>query len=88
MMHRKRRRWRKALRSRHSPALHDPFFAWLHQLSELIVPIDETLDADEPATPADASRLLAQALTLMRRSNRATDFAGNISTHCSAIPMW
>ena len=40
--------------------LHDPFFAWLHELSELIVMIDETLDADEPATarrrpPAGAS---------------------------------
>src|ERR1039457_4123765 len=45
--------------------LHDPFFAWLHELSELIVMIDETLDAEEPATAADAVRLLAQARTLL-----------------------
>ena len=45
--------------------LHDPFFAWLHELSELIVAIDETLDADEAATGADAARLLAQARTLL-----------------------
>jgi hypothetical protein len=45
--------------------LHDPFFAWLHELSELIVMIDETLDADVPATAADAARLLAQARTLL-----------------------
>src|ERR1039458_4939520 len=42
-------------------ALHDPFFAWLHELSELIVMIDETLDADEPANAAEAARLLAPA---------------------------
>src|ERR1035438_7233563 len=48
--------------------LHDPFFAWLHELSELIVMIDETLDAEEPATPADAARLLAQALLLRSRA--------------------
>jgi len=28
--------------------LYDPWFAWLHELSELVVLIDETLDAKEP----------------------------------------
>jgi len=45
--------------------LHDPWFAWLHELSELIVLIDETLDGDEPAGPTEAGRLLAQARTLV-----------------------
>src|SRR5713226_10297151 len=45
--------------------LHDPWFAWLHELSELVVVIDETLDAKEPATPADAKRLIAQARELV-----------------------
>src|SRR6202167_6271217 len=45
--------------------LHDPWFAWLHELSELVVLIDETLDADEPATAADAARLLAQGRILL-----------------------
>ena len=45
--------------------LHDPWFAWLHELSELVVLIDETLDADEPATASDAGRLLAQARILL-----------------------
>jgi hypothetical protein len=45
--------------------LHDPWFAWLHELSELIVLIDETLDGDEPAGPVEAGRLLAQARTLV-----------------------
>jgi hypothetical protein len=45
--------------------LHDPWFAWLHELSELIVLIDETLDGEEPAGPVEAGRLLGQARTLV-----------------------
>ena len=56
--------------------LHDPFFAWLHELSELIVMIDETLDADEPATAADAARLLAQARMLLTPAESGTGFRG------------
>jgi len=54
--------------------LHDPFFAWLHELSELIVMIDETLDADEPATSADAARLLSQARTLLMPAESGDGF--------------
>src|SRR5277367_897633 len=56
--------------------LHDPFFAWLHELSELIVTIDETLDADDPATAADAARLLAQARTLLLPVESGQGFRG------------
>jgi len=56
--------------------LHDPFFAWLHELSELIVLIDETLDADEPATAAEAARLLAQARTLLSPVESGKGFRG------------
>ena len=45
--------------------LHDPWFAWLHELSELVVLIDETLDADVPPAASDAGRLLAQAKMLL-----------------------
>ena len=54
--------------------LHDPFFAWLHELSELIVLIDETLDAAEPASAADAARLLAQARTLLTPAESGDGF--------------
>lgn len=54
--------------------LHDPFFAWLHELSELIVAIDETLDADEPAGAADAARLLSQARTLLTPTESGEGF--------------
>src|ERR1700733_3666077 len=45
--------------------LYDPWFAWLHELSEFVVLIDETLDADEPPQGIDAERLIAQAWELM-----------------------
>jgi len=39
----------------------DPWFAWLHPVSELIVAIDEALDAKEPLTREAAEMLLKQA---------------------------
>jgi hypothetical protein len=54
--------------------LHDPYFAWLHELSELVVQIDETLDAKEPATPADGGRLLAQARELLAPAEATGNF--------------
>lgn len=56
--------------------LHDPFFAWLHELSELIVLIDETLDAEEAATAADAARLMAQARALLTPAESGNGFRG------------
>jgi hypothetical protein len=54
--------------------LHDPWFAWLHELSELIVLIDENLDADEPVTPSEATRLLAQTRTLLTPAESGNGF--------------
>ena len=45
--------------------LNDPWFAWLHPLSGLVVQIDELLASDE-ATLADAEALLNQARGLIR----------------------
>jgi hypothetical protein len=55
--------------------LHDPFFAWLHELSQFIVLIDETLDFEDPATDADADRLIAQARDLAAPSENGAAFA-------------
>jgi hypothetical protein len=49
-------------------------FAWLHAISELIVRIDEMLDADEPVTRDDAELLLAQVRALLKPSETGTDF--------------
>jgi hypothetical protein len=43
-------------------------FAWLRQISALVVQIDETLDADEPATPDDLQSLLGQTRSLFTSS--------------------
>ena len=60
--------------------LKDPWFDWLHRLSELIVQIDETLDthdSDAPASEADAAALLERAKTLLSPSETGTEFQKN-----------
>ena len=60
--------------------LKDPWFDWLHRLSELIVQIDETLDtrdSETPATEADASALIERAKTLLAPSETGTEFQKN-----------
>jgi hypothetical protein len=54
--------------------LNDPWFSWLHDLSQFIVMVDETLDLEEPATAEDASRLIAQARDLVSPSEGGTGF--------------
>lgn len=49
-------------------------FAWLHAVSELIVRIDELLDADEPATAGDADALFAEARALLKPSETGGEF--------------
>jgi hypothetical protein len=51
--------------------LGDPWFAWLHELSQFIVVIDEKLDADEPATALDADRLTSRARDLIAPNESA-----------------
>jgi hypothetical protein len=55
--------------------LYDPWFAWLHELSEFVVLIDETLDAEEPPTGIEAERLIAQALELLAPRESGRGFA-------------
>jgi hypothetical protein len=55
--------------------LHDPWFAWLHELSKFIVLVDETLDFDDPPKPADADRLIGQARELVTPSENGLPFA-------------
>jgi hypothetical protein len=55
--------------------MHDPWFAWLHELSELVVAIDEALAADEEATVAEAEQLLRQARALLLPDEEGAGFA-------------
>ncbi|HLK70178.1 MAG TPA: hypothetical protein VKU19_42405 [Bryobacteraceae bacterium] len=54
--------------------INDPWFSWLHDLSQFIVLIDETLDLEEPATAADADRLIAKARDLISPSEEGAGF--------------
>jgi catechol 2,3-dioxygenase len=53
----------------------DPWFAWLHALSELVVRIDETIEPDAPATAADAATLVDQVEQLLTASEAGDGFA-------------
>ncbi len=54
--------------------LNDPWFAWLRNLSQFIVLVDETLDAEESPTAADADRLIAQGRTLVSPAENGAGF--------------
>jgi len=54
--------------------LYDPAFAWLRELSQLVVLIDESLEAEEPPGRAEADRFVAQALALLSPTQAGTNF--------------
>jgi hypothetical protein len=53
---------------------HDQF-AWLHQLSQLIVKIDALLQADEPVIPEAIVNLLSDIRLLLTPDESGNDFA-------------
>ena len=60
--------------------LKDPWFDWLHRLSEVIVQIDEALDirdVEQPATDEDASALIARAKLLLSPAEEGNEFQKN-----------
>lgn len=54
--------------------INDPWFAWLHSLSGLVVRIDEALEPDAPATAADAAALVDQVERLLTASEHGEGF--------------
>lgn len=55
----------------------DPWFAWLHPLSQLIVSIDEAVEEKEPLTEAMADALRTQARSLLVAAENAESFSGH-----------
>ncbi len=54
----------------------DPWFAWLHPLSLLIVAMDQAIDSKrKPLTPQDAEALVKQARSLLVASEEGEGFA-------------
>ncbi len=54
--------------------MHDPWFAWLHGLSELMVQIDEMLDAKEPVEESDANAIIGRVRVLLSPSETGSGF--------------
>ena len=52
----------------------DPWFAWLHPLSQLIVSMDEALDAKEPPADTAVEALIKEANTLLAASEDGEGF--------------
>jgi hypothetical protein len=66
-------------------AFQDAQFAWLRSLSELIVRIDELLEARD-AGDRDFETLLATARTLLTTSGQATSFARELDAALQRDP--
>jgi len=52
----------------------DPWFAWLHPISQLIVSMDEALDGKEPLTGAQVTAFIEQTSRLLVASESGHDF--------------
>ncbi len=78
--------------------LHDPWFAWLRELSGLVVLIDEAMAAEEPVTSSEAERLITEARALLMPNETGTGFRrryfealqrdpGNVLAHREATKL-
>lgn len=54
--------------------MNDPWFAWLHPLSNLVVRIDQMLEEEAEANLSEASSLLEEARALLRPSEIGDGF--------------
>jgi hypothetical protein len=54
--------------------LNDPWFTWLHPLSQMVIRIDELLDGDEEPTAVEVEHLLADVRGLIRPSEEGDGF--------------
>jgi catechol 2,3-dioxygenase len=54
--------------------INDPWFAWLHSLSGMIVRIDESVGKDAPTTEADAAAIIEQVEQLLTASESGDEF--------------
>lgn len=66
--------------------IHHPQFAWLHQLSQLIVQMDEVWRSDEPVAPEAVQALLDEARSLLTPSEMGSAFAKRYYTALQRDP--
>jgi hypothetical protein len=54
--------------------LNDPWFTWLHPLSQLVVRIDDLLDDESELLPVEVEHFLIEARSLIRPSEEGDGF--------------
>ncbi len=54
--------------------LNDPWFTWLHPLSQLVIRVDELLDDDTEPTTVEVEHFLAEVRALIRPSEEGDGF--------------
>jgi hypothetical protein len=54
--------------------LNDPWFTWLHPVSQLVVRIDELLEEGSELSPVEVEHFLIEARTLIRPSEEGDGF--------------
>ena len=64
----------------------DPQFAWLHPVSELIVRIDETLDAEAPDTIVDLDAIVSQARRIIAPDETESQYAQRYLAALQELP--
>ena len=67
-------------------AMHNPWFSWLRHLSELIVEMDELLDAREPVSENTAVALIEQSRLLLIPSESGSEFQRKYFTSVQQSP--
>jgi len=66
--------------------LRDPWFAWLHPISELIVQADGRLADDRPVSPDEAEAYGADVLTLLQQEGGGPDFRREYHRSLQELP--
>ena len=64
----------------------DPWFAWLRPVSQLIVAMDEALDADEPLTSDSVDMLMNESVFLLLPAERGGEFGERYMTALQRDP--
>ena len=54
--------------------LNDPWFTWLHPLSQLVIRVDELLDGESEITAEEVEQLLSEVRSLIRPSEEGDGF--------------
>lgn len=54
--------------------LNDPWFTWLHPLSQMVIRLDELLDGESAPTPVEVEQLLSEVRALIRPSEEGDGF--------------